>query len=308
MDENYNATRLLTKEVPTVEDKPEYKLKPILSLPHNLERKGVGGLRTKGYFKKSYENKPLISIVTVVYNGEKYLEQTIKSVIEQTYNNVEYIIIDGSSTDNTLDIIKQYDEYIDYWVSEFDSGIYDAMNKGISLCTGDYIAFLNADDWYNGDAIESIVFSITQNDIAFIFANVDIFNTNDEFRLTYREKFSRYQLVMPFGHPTLFVQRDILLSLPFDQKYPTAADYDFICKIIKQKLPFFYLDKSIVNFREGGISTSSNTEKELVLLRYHHFGILTAIHFYLITTKQPVISKLVKMLIKIKKQLRAGVK
>jgi len=82
------------------------------------------------------KNKPLISIVTVVYNGEEFLEETIKSVVSQTYKNIEYIIIDGGSTDGTVDIIKKYEDKIDYWVSEPDSGIYDAMNKGIDKASG----------------------------------------------------------------------------------------------------------------------------------------------------------------------------
>ena len=93
-------------------------------------------------------NKPLVSIVTVVYNGENFLEETIKSVINQTYENIEYIIIDGGSTDGTVDIIKKYEDKINYWVSEKDAGIYDAMNKGIEAFKGDYINFLNAGDSY----------------------------------------------------------------------------------------------------------------------------------------------------------------
>jgi len=100
LDKNYSTTRLVTK------NKPDEKSGTALFLPKNEERKGEGGLRIKGYFKKSYPNKPLITVVTVVFNGEKYLEETIKSIIEQTYDNVEYLIIDGGSTDNTLNIIK----------------------------------------------------------------------------------------------------------------------------------------------------------------------------------------------------------
>ena len=97
-----------------------------------------GGLRTKSFRKTSEIGRPLVSIITVVRNGEKYLEEIIKSVINQTYNNVEYIIIDGGSTDGTLAIIKKYEDYIDYWASERDKGIYDAMNKGMDLAIGDF--------------------------------------------------------------------------------------------------------------------------------------------------------------------------
>lgn len=117
-----------------------------LFLPDCEVIKGEGGLQTKGYFKKSYKDKLLISIITVVYNGEEYLEETIQSVINQTYDNVEYIIIDGASTDGTLDIIKKYADKIDYWISEKDEGISAAFNKGILVASGKYLNFLNAGD------------------------------------------------------------------------------------------------------------------------------------------------------------------
>ena len=94
------------------------------------------------------EGKPLISVITVVYNGEKYLEETIQSIINQTYDNVEYIIIDGGSTDGTVDIIKKYEDRIDYWVSEKDKGISDAFNKGVKVAKGDYINFQGDGDGF----------------------------------------------------------------------------------------------------------------------------------------------------------------
>ena len=117
LNKNYSTTRLIVNDKPEVVGGPEDRFKTVLSLTDGENRKGEGGLRTKGYFKKSYAQKPLISIVTVVFNGEKYLEGTIQSVINQTYDNVEYIIIDGGSTDGTLDILKKLKTCCYNWIS-----------------------------------------------------------------------------------------------------------------------------------------------------------------------------------------------
>ena len=156
LNPNFSTTRLVTREKPIIEKNPSSKVQSVLFLPPNPERKGEGGLRTKGYFKRSYDEVnnlshqstlPLVTIITVVFKGEKHLEQTIQSVVNQTYNNVEYIIIDGGSTDGTLDILLKNEERIDYWVSEPDEGIYDAMNKGIIISRGDLLLFLNCGDY-----------------------------------------------------------------------------------------------------------------------------------------------------------------
>ena len=110
LDEKYSTTRLVTKEKLEIVNNPDDKFESVLFLPEDVGRKGEGGLRTKKYFKKSFKDKPLISIITVVFNGEQFLEETIQSVINQTYDNIEYIIIDGGSTDGTLDIIKKYED------------------------------------------------------------------------------------------------------------------------------------------------------------------------------------------------------
>ncbi|MDP3466179.1 MAG: glycosyltransferase, partial [Sulfuricurvum sp.] len=145
LDHRFSTTRLLTAIKPS-------------EISETNTLKSIGGLRTKGYCKKSDDKKPLISIITVVYNGEKYLEETILSILNQTYDNVEYIIIDGKSTDTTLEIVKKYEDKIDYWISESDTGIYDAMNKGISLSSNDtHLWFINAGDRiYSNDVIEQI--------------------------------------------------------------------------------------------------------------------------------------------------------
>ena len=117
----------------------------LTEIPKSKTKKfGEGGKRTKGILKK----KPLFSIITVVYNGEKFLEKAITSVINQSYKDFEYIVIDGGSTDKSLEIIKKYEKKIDYWVSEKDKGIYDAFNKGMKVSRGKFIGFINSDDTY----------------------------------------------------------------------------------------------------------------------------------------------------------------
>ena len=128
--------------------------------------------------------KPLISIITAVYNGEKNLEETILSVTNQTYDNVEFIIIDGSSTDGTIDIIKKYEDKIDYWISEKDSGIFDAMNKGILASKGDYINFMNAGDFFTTiNLVKEVVNILNSEEIDFLhggynFGNGNYYNSN----------------------------------------------------------------------------------------------------------------------------------
>jgi glycosyltransferase involved in cell wall biosynthesis len=116
------------------------------SLPAPAGARVEGGLRTTGRFKAGAPGSPLLSVVTVVYDGAATMEACIRSVLEQAHDNVEFIVVDGGSTDGTLDLLEQYGDRIDYWVSEADRGIFDAMNKGVSLITGDYVLFLGCDD------------------------------------------------------------------------------------------------------------------------------------------------------------------
>lgn len=133
------------------------KYETVLLLQDRGNRKAEGGLRLKGYQKESYKDKPLISIVTVIYNAEKYLAEAIESVINQNYYNVEYIVIDGGSTDNTIDIIKKYEGQIDYWVSESDEGQSDAFIKAFGICNGEWLTWLNGDDILLPGAIDELV-------------------------------------------------------------------------------------------------------------------------------------------------------
>lgn len=123
-----------------------------------------GGLYLDGFTRKSYVNKPLISVLIVVYNGAKYLEDALRSVLNQTYKNIELIVIDGNSTDGTQGILKKYNNQIDYWISEPDSGQSSAFNKGFSLCNGGLLTWLNSDELYIPDAIEKVVNTYNKNE------------------------------------------------------------------------------------------------------------------------------------------------
>ena len=138
-----------------------------------VQKRISGGLRKKGYLKKDKKNLPLVSIITVVLNNKKFLQQSINSVLNQSYRNYELIIIDGKSNDGTLDILKKNDSKIDFWISEKDKGIYDAMNKGIKMSRGSLISILNSDDIYYKNALKLATnyFNRKQN-IDFLFGSV----------------------------------------------------------------------------------------------------------------------------------------
>jgi hypothetical protein len=163
----------------------------ILPLSTNIinKKSGVeGGLRTKGINKSSTLAQPLISVITVVFNGEKNLEQTIQSVINQNHNNFEYIIIDGGSTDKTIEIIQKYEDRIDYWKSEKDMGIYDGMNKGIDLADGQWLNFMNCGDcFYNHHSLSSVPLN---SDVDFYYSDTILYNSNGiaELRVCSQEK------------------------------------------------------------------------------------------------------------------------
>ncbi|WP_294957653.1 glycosyltransferase family 2 protein [Sulfurovum sp.] len=253
-DSNYSTTRLLTKEKPVIENKTGDKLKSVLFLPEAESRQGEGGLRTKGYFKKSYENKPLITVVTVVFNGEKYLEKTIQSIINQDYDNVEYVIIDGGSTDNTIEIIKRYENQIDYWVSEPDGGIYDAMNKGITLATGEWINFMNTGDLFNNFKIVKLFFSGNLNNYSVLYGDTINMYGDNKCVLDRVHPIETMYKKLPFSHQSTFVRRPLLKRYSFNTDYKICADYDFFYRLYIEKYKFKYLDNIIAHFDMDGVS------------------------------------------------------
>ena len=270
LNNKHSTTKLLTKEYPKIINNPEDKFESVLFLPEGEGRRGEGGLRTKGYFKKSYEDKPLISIVTVVFNGEEFLEETIQSVINQTYDNVEYIIIDGGSTDGTVDIIKKYEDRIDYWVSEKDSGIYDAMNKGTQLVSNGYTYYLGADDKLLNDSLTSLVVQNMFPTNKLIVFPVAI---NNKKNISY----PKLTFPLPIIHHqgALFNLKSLKSINLYGGKYKIHADFELMAKYIKQ-FGIRYVDIPLCLFKKGGTSTSGKNAfqsvKELLNIYFLNGG------------------------------------
>ncbi len=203
-------------------------------------------------------NNPLITIVTVTFNSAKTLERTIQSVINQKFKNFEYIIIDGKSTDGTVDIIKKYEKYISYWVSEPDKGIYDAMNKGIKAAKGDWIHLLNSDDlYYNEDALTQVS-NVLKNEKENFYYFSMIQKTSDK-EVYYDWEFNKiklwYSAYLP--HPTTFISKYqySVLGL-YDISFKIAADHDMILKLVKRfKAVHNNIPVTIMNL--GGLSSQN---------------------------------------------------
>jgi glycosyltransferase involved in cell wall biosynthesis len=273
LDNNYSTTKLLIKEKPKILHIPEDKFETILFLPEGEGRKGEGGLRTKGYFKKSYEDKPLISIVTVVFNGEKYLEETIQSVLNQTYDNVEYIIIDGGSTDGTVDILKRYDDKIDYWVSEKDSGIYDAMNKGIDVATGQWINFINI-----GDLLIHIPRKILcnlNNDLVAGRVILESISTRKTFKPSFNYKI---KLCNTIHHQGVFYRTKKLGF--FSLEYKVFSDFAKNQELYKKQYKISITDNIIASHSSDGVSHSEVNFKENFEIVKNNYGIYTVVLSY----------------------------
>jgi len=200
---------------------------------------------------------PKISIITVVYNGAQTLESTIKSVVNQTYKNIEYIIIDGNSKDETLQIIKKFEDKISYWISEPDNGIYDAMNKGLNVSTGDYIWFMNSGDEIAGSTIvEEFIHSNPESDIYYgdtVMIDTDGIEIGNR-RLTPPEKLNwkNFKKGMLVSHQSFIVRKTI--TEPYNLKYKFSADFEW-CLLAMKKANFITnTHLTLSKFLDGGIT------------------------------------------------------
>jgi len=206
-----------------------------------------------------------ISIITSVYNKQETIAEAMDSVLSQTYPDIEYIIIDGGSTDDTVNIIKSYQNRLAVFISEPDKGIYDGLNKGIKLATGDVIGFLHSDDLYeNNTVIEKVAKAFIENEIDSVYGDLTYVNKSDPTKVIRYWKSGEFTLKklrrgwMP-PHPTFFVKRAIYEQHgQFDMSFKIAADYDLMLRFLgKYKISTDYIPSVLIKMRVGGESNKS---------------------------------------------------
>lgn len=244
-------------------------------------------------------NNPKISLITVVYNDIKNIETTMLSVLNQSYKPIEYIVIDGGSTDGTVELIKKYENQIDFWMSEPDKGIYDAMNKGIKLASGKWIAFINSGDTYmnNGVIYELFVNNNFTNDLAVIYCDI-IFKYKRVNLKGHPLPLDLFPFCFPIFHPSSFVKLDIMKTYLFDISYKIAADYNFFYTLYLKKYKFNYIPICTTIFEaENGISSSNYFQSFKEALKIRCFFNKKSKIYYCIVLTLIKIKSSIKMLI-----------
>lgn len=273
----YSTTRGLTSQKPACfEGLVSGGVPALLKTPDTEHKISEGGLRLKGRFKSDSETNPLITVVTVVFNGAEYLEDTIKSVVGQRCDNVEYVIVDGGSTDRTLEIIKKYEFAIDYWVSEPDAGVYDAMNKGIKLASGRWINFMNSGDEFFDN---KVMLNVKENFVncSVVYGGVQLVFNDCLTKVLSPPSEINFGYGLPFNHQSAFVKSELMKANLFDQRYKILADVFFFHKIFKAGYKLKPIPTTVARYDCNGIS--SRMSKGLLREKYL-FG-LTAFGFRL---------------------------
>lgn len=221
---------------------------------------------------------PKISIITVCFNAEKTIEETIKSVKIQTYKNIEYIIKDGKSKDGTLKVAKKYKNIISKVISSKDKGLYDAMNIAVKKATGDIVYFLNADDvLVDKHIIEEIAKEFEkENDLDMVYGDVDFFypEKNKTIRIIRNASLSDIKNGLMPPHQGSFVKKKWLIKYPFDLSYKSSSDFDFFCNFLKENPKLKKIDKVIAKMLIGGVSSGDISYKETGVVVKKHFGLL----------------------------------
>jgi glycosyltransferase involved in cell wall biosynthesis len=296
INEKFSTTRRLTRTRP---NSPNF-LSDIsycsTSTSHQERRSNEGGLRTAGLFK-SNEIEPIVTVITVVFNAGWALEATILSVLNQTYSNIEYIVIDGGSTEETLEVIKKYDHAIDYWVSEPDRGIYDAMNKGLKSSTGDWLNFLNARDRFcNIHTIQALANNYLQGSAKFIYSDVLLAsNTKDEEMTRYICNHER----LIINHQAAIYHKSLHLDYGLYLVAPglTISDYIFFSLIDHNS--YLKTDDPIAIYDTTGVTQSKKSSDQKFVVDYlanglpkYQFLINFLFFFFFRTIKLKIVNRL----------------
>ena len=230
---------------------------------------------------------PKFSIITVTYNAEKVLEDTIQSVISQTYRNVEYIIVDGASKDHTLEIVNKYHNRINKVISEPDKGLYDAMNKGIQLATGDYLCFLNAGDkFHDSETLQKIVHTLKGQELPdVIYGETAIVDEEGHFLHMSRlstpahlnwKSFKQGMLVC---HQAFFANRELAINHLYDLQYRFSADFDWCIRIMKKAKCLHNTRLTLIDYLNEGMTTKNHKAslKERFCIMAKHYGLISTI-------------------------------
>jgi len=208
----------------------------------------------------------LVSLITVCYNSEKTIRHTIESVLKQTYPYVEYIIVDGLSKDNTLQIVHEYEDkfkekgYLFRIISEKDNGIYDAMNKGIRLATGKLVGIINSDDWYEPIAVETAVNTYEEDPYDMFYADINLIKANGTIMVKH-SKHDKFPTSRHWNHPTTFVSKNVYDELGTFRCEGIHDDFDFILRVRKAGKKIVIKNIVLANFRTGGASNDKSLKK-----------------------------------------------
>ena len=207
--------------------------------------------------------KPLFSIVTVSFNSQETILDTFNSIRNQDYKNIEYIVVDGGSKDKTLEIINENNDIISNWVSEPDKGIYDAMNKGIKMSTGEFVAILNSDDvYYDNNVVSKVVNHFTENNCDIVYGNLNYVEQYNLEKIVRKWRCNEYKEVFLKGwhpaHPSFFVRKKLYENFGFDLDFKIAADFEIMFRFMEiHKMNSSYLNQVLVKMRTGGESNQS---------------------------------------------------
>lgn len=206
-----------------------------------------------------------LSIVTICFNNKENLKETIRSVVSQSFDDYEYIIIDGGSSDGSVDIIKEHAKDIDFWVSEPDRGIYNAMNKGLTHCSGEWVYFLNSGDvFYNKDVLANIDFDAASEKVGAIYGRYKFYSRYNELKLNdvrhpFTESNKKFR-GMGFSHQSVFVRTKLAQEIGFDERFKLCADYNMMMQLHKKGY-IFKRDNTIIAVCDGRGGTSYNNRK-----------------------------------------------